>query len=85
MVEHWCGDGWKLGPVTACPDHVRPGRALNLTPFDGRSNTTVEGVAKTGQTSPKGTVAHTEHFDGHVDAKASVKPVSAKLSDLKEK
>ncbi len=34
------------------------------------TNTTVEGIAVTGQVSPKGTVEHTEHWDGRIDATA---------------
>lgn len=84
MVEHWCGGTWKPGTVGACPDHARSGRAPNLTPYNQRTHVTTEGVASTGQVSPKGTVAHREHFDGRVDAKASVKPVTVNLSELKE-
>ncbi len=84
MVDHYCQGDWIQGPVNACTDHARQGRALNLTPYDQRTHTTVEGVATTGQVSPKGTVAHTEHFDGRVDATASVKPVAVKLSDLRK-
>lgn len=84
MVEHWCHRSWQPGPVSGCDAHPRPGRALNLTPYDQRSYVTVDGVAKTGQVSPKGTVAHKEWFDGHVDAKASPRSVTAKLSDLRK-
>ena len=83
MIEHWCRGAWKPGAVAACPGHPRSGRALNLTPFDQRSNVTIEGVAQTGQVSPKGTVAHREWFDGHTDAKASVRSVTAKLSEMR--
>ena len=83
MVEHMCRGSWAPGPVAACLNHARPGRALNLDPFDQRTNTITDGIASTGQMSPKGTVAHTEHFDGRVDATASVRPVTAKLSDLR--
>lgn len=83
MVEHMCNGRWVAGPIHACPNHLPIGRALNLTPFDQRTNVVTEGVAKTGQTSPKGTVAHTEHFDGRVDATASVRSVTAKLSELR--
>jgi len=83
MVEHWCGNRWRPGPVTECVFHYRPGRAPNVTPYNQRSHITVEGVASTGQVSPKGTVAHKEHFDGRVDAHATVKPVTLKLSELR--
>ena len=83
MIEHYCGGRWRPGPVSACPDHRRPGRAPNVTPFNQRTHTVTEGVASTGQVSPKGTVSHREHFDGRVDAKATVKPVTAKLSELR--
>ena len=83
MVEHYCQGEWRPGPVTACPDHARPGVAANVTPFDQRTNVVTEGIAKTGQVSDKGTVSHREHFDGRVDAKARVTPVTAKLSDLR--
>ena len=82
-MEHWCADRWKPGPVAACEGHARRGRAPNLTAFGSRTHTITEGVAASGQVSPKGTVAHREHWDGRVDAKATVKPVTAKLSDLR--
>jgi hypothetical protein len=82
-MEHLCGDVWRPGSVGECTRHgmvrVRP----PTTPFSERSHVTVEGVASTGQVSPKGTVAHREWFDGHVDATASVRPVTAKLADLR--
>lgn len=43
------------------------------------TNTVVEGVAKTGQTSDKGTVAHTEHRSGRVDASVRPKPMTVKI------
>ena len=83
MVEHLCKGSWVPGPIAECGNHRRQGRALNLSPLASRHNVVTEGVAKTGQVSPKGTVAHREWFDGRVDAKASPRPVSVKLSDLK--
>ena len=83
MVEHMCNGRWVAGPVVACGDHPRPGRALNLAPFNQRTHVTTEGVAATGQVSSKGTVSHREYFDGRMDAKARVRPVTAKLSDLR--
>ena len=83
VIEHLCEGEWRLGAVASCPRHAHRGRALNLIPFDQRSNVILEGVAKTGQVSPKGTVAHREWFDGHVDAKASVRSVTAKLSEMR--
>ena len=80
MIEHLCQGSWRPGPVAACPDHARAGRALNLSPFGQRSSVTTEGIASTGQVSPKGTVAHREWFDGHVDATARPRPVSYKLA-----
>ncbi len=83
MVEHLCKGRWVDGLIIACPHHAHQGRALNLTPFDQRTNVVTEGVAATGQISEKGTVSHREHFDGRMDAKARVRPVTAKLSDLR--
>jgi len=82
-VEHYCRDGWVEGALNGCAHHNPIRGRPPVTPLNERSNTTVEGVAQTGQISPKGTVAHTEWFDGHVDAKATVKPVTGKLSDLR--
>jgi hypothetical protein len=48
---------------------------VSVAPLAERNNVVVEGVAKTGQVSTKGTVAHREWFDGHVDANASPRPV----------
>ena len=75
MVEHRCAGEWIDGPVVACPYHSHQGRTRDLRPFDQRNNVVVEGVAKTGQVSPKGTVAHREWFDGQVDANARPRPV----------
>jgi len=84
MVEHYCRGGWAPGPIAECGNHRFQGRALNLTPFATRQNVVTEGIAKTGQVSPKGTVAHREWFDGRVDAKASPRPVIAKLSEMRK-
>ena len=83
LVEHHCGGKWVDGPVVACPRHSHQGRTRDLRPFAERNNVVVEGVAKTGQVSPKGTVAHREWFDGHVDANARPRPVSMKMSEVK--
>lgn len=40
------------------------------TGYKKSSRRVVEGVAKTGEVSPKGLVAHTEHWDGRVAAEA---------------
>ena len=42
-----------------------------------RTQSKTEGIAKTGQVAPKGTVTHTEHWDGSVDA--TVRPATAKM------
>jgi hypothetical protein len=84
VIEHWCEDRWRPGAITECSvSHRRRGRAPNVTPYNQRTNTVTEGVASTGQISPKGTVAHREHFDGRVDAHANVQPVTVKLSELR--
>ena len=82
MVEHYCNGRWVNGPVLRCADHRRIGSAYNTTPYEERNNITVEGVASTGQISTKGTVAHREWFDGHVDATANPVPVTMKWSNL---
>lgn len=38
--------------------------------YKSRTNTLVEGVASTGEVSPKGVVSHTEDWEGRVSAKA---------------
>jgi len=42
---------------------------------DHDTNTVTEGVATTGQLSPRGTVTHTEHWDGHIDATVTPRPI----------
>lgn len=83
MVEHWCDKGWVRGSVTECGRHQLVRGVPSVAPLSERNHVTTEGVASTGQTSKKGTVSHREWFDGRVDAKARVKPVTAKLSDLR--
>jgi hypothetical protein len=39
--------------------------------YKRRKNTTTVGVAKTGEVSPKGTVSHTEDWEGRVAAEAA--------------
>ena len=46
-----------------------------------RTRSKTEGVAKTGKTSTKGTVTHTEHWDGSVDATVRPGPISMKLTN----
>lgn len=43
---------------------------LYLARYRQKTNTTVEGVSKTGEVSPKGVVAHTEDWEGRVAATA---------------
>ena len=83
MVEHHCAGVWIDGPVIVCPHHIRQGQVRDVRPFNVRNNVVVEGIAKTGQMSQKGTVKHREWYDGHVDAKASVRPISMKVSELR--
>ena len=80
MIEHYCQGRWVTGPVVACPRHSHQGRTRDLRPFHLRNNVVVEGIAKTGQESNKGTVAHREWFDGHVDATARPRPVKAPVT-----
>lgn len=46
---------------------------------DNDTNTVVDGVAKSGKVSDQGTVAHTEHWSGQVDANVTPNPVSMKI------
>jgi hypothetical protein len=39
---------------------------IYIARYAKKTNTVVEGVAKTGEISPKGTVAHTEDLEGRV-------------------
>lgn len=43
--------------------------------YQTRTNRTTEGRARTGEVSPKGLVAHTEHWDGRVAADAAPGPI----------
>jgi len=45
------------------------------TGYKQSSNRVVEGVAETGEMSPKGLVAHTEHWDGRVTGEAGPTPI----------
>ena len=83
MTEHFCGDRWVAGPSNECAEHSRSRARPSVAPLNERNRVTTEGVASTGQVSSKGTVAHREWFDGRIDAKANVRPVTAKLSDLR--
>ena len=44
---------------------------LYLAKYRRQTNTKVEGVAKSGQISPKGLVAHTEDWEGRITAAAA--------------
>lgn len=48
---------------------------------DNDTNTTVEGVAKSGAVSDQGTVAHTEHWAGQVDANVRPNPIRVKITN----
>ncbi len=75
MIEHRCQGKWVPGSLTECGDHRPVRRVVSVAPLAERNNIVVDGVAQTGQVSPKGTVAHREWFDGHVDATARPRPV----------
>ena len=75
MIEHHCAGKWVAGSLAECGNHRLVRRAVSVAPLAERNNVVVEGIAKTGQVSTKGTVAHREWFDGHVDANASPRPV----------
>lgn len=57
--------------------HTRYSAPKGTSEDDTRSVT--EGIAKTGQVSKQGTVTHTEHRSGAVDANVRPRPVVAKL------
>jgi hypothetical protein len=44
---------------------------IYIARYGKKTNTVVEGVAKTGEISPKGTVAHTEDLEGRVSVLAA--------------
>jgi hypothetical protein len=44
---------------------------LYLARYKQKTNTTVEGVAKSGQVSPQGIVAHSENWEGRVSSLAA--------------
>jgi hypothetical protein len=46
-------------------------KVLYLAKYRRQTNTTVEGVAKTGQVSPQGIVAHTEDWEGRIASLAA--------------
>lgn len=66
---------------------AKPGRhsrrSLGSPPaeFKQRGRSVTEGVAKTGEVSPKGTVTHTERWDGSVDVDVKPRTVRARRKD----
>lgn len=48
---------------------------IYIARYQKQTNTVVEGVAKTGEISPKGTVAHTEDREGRVSVLAAPAPI----------
>jgi hypothetical protein len=85
VSEHFCGGRWVAGAFNECGSHSRIRARPSVIPLQDRNRITVEGVAKSGQVSSKGTVKHREWFDGRVDAKANVRPVTGKLSEMRKR
>ncbi len=84
MTKHMCRGSWTDGPVRDCEHHVSRGTsAPDVRPFDDRrTRLRIEGVAKTGQTSPKGTVEHLDYWSGRMAVTAKPAPISVKLFDM---
>ena len=48
--------------------------------YQKRTHSKTEGIAKTGQVAPKGTVTHTEHWNGSMDATVRPRTVTMKMN-----
>lgn len=59
----------RLGSGPLAAGSVRP--FLYLARYRQKTNTTVAGVSKSGEVSPKGVVAHTEDWEGRIAATAA--------------
>lgn len=71
--------------MVECGKHNIISERPSTLPLNQRNHVTVEGVASTGQVSPKGTVKHREWLNGRVDGKANVRPLSVKLSEFRRR
>ena len=84
MTEHLCRDSWIDGPVSQCERHgLKQTSARDVRPLDDRrTRLRVDGVAKTGQVSPKGTVEHLDYYSGRMAVTAKPTPVRVKMMEL---
>ena len=83
MTEHLCGSVWVDGPVVSCSQHTRQTSAPDVRPYDDRrTRLRVDGVAKTGGISPKGTVEHTDYYSGRMAVTAKPSTVHVKMMEL---
>ena len=84
MTEHLCQGSWIHGPVSQCEQHgLKKTKVRDVRPYDDRrTRLRIEGVAKTGQTSPQGTVEHLDYYSGRTAATAKPAPIRVKMMDL---
>ena len=83
MTEHLCDGEWTNGTVASCGSHTTQTTAADTSPFDDRrTRLRVDGIAKSGEVSPKGTVEHLDYYSGRVAATAKPTPVNVVLKDL---
>ena len=83
MTEHLCKGEWTEGGISVCPSHATQVPAADVRPFDDqRTRLRIDGVATTGQVSPKGTVEHLDYYSGRTAARAKPAPINIVLKDL---
>jgi hypothetical protein len=85
MVSHLCDGEWLPGPVAGCEFHDHRGPpAADVRPYDDRRfDDVVEGVARTGAVSPKGTVTHRRYWSGRQAAKVTTgDPIRQKANEM---
>jgi hypothetical protein len=67
----------------SCAAHRTQVPAADVRPFDDRrTRLRIDGIARTGQTSPKGTVEHVDYYSGRVAATAKPSSVNVVLKEL---
>ena len=84
MTEHLCQGSWIHGPISQCEHHgLKKTSVRDVRPYDDRrTRLRIEGVAKTGQISPQGTVEHLDYYSGRTAATAKPAPIRVKMMDL---
>lgn len=85
MRQHFCRGDWAPGAVAGCSLHDHRGAAAaDVRPYnDARYDDVIEGVAKTGQVSKKGTVEHRRYWSGRQAAKVTTgEPIRQKANEM---